>query len=1613
MSFSIEQQANETLTQVKENFTQHFSALESQQLGIFCDIFFHAVAAEEIVTWGEKTDIYACLLHHWQSLQQYQKEHVFLKVFNPHFEQQGWQSKHSIINVLIKDMPFLVDSLQMLLNRLGLTFHRIIHPVFLTQRDSNGQLIALYTLENPPNKTETLRQECLLHIEIDRHSEIAALTVLQQHIANTLQQVRFAVEDWQAMRQLLTQSIESLQSIANLQTEHLEQIEFLQWLLNNHFIFLGVCDYQFDEQQSLQLKQESCLGIAKNPTIFPQQAVLTDALQNWFTEQTKFLLLSKSYQQSIIHRPAYMDYIAIKCFDKTGTMIGERRFLGLYTSLAYRETIRTIPLIRQKVNNVFQAAGYPPHSHAGKTLINILESYPRDELLQMDESSLLKNAVGIVQVQERQRLRLFIRADLYGNFFTCLVFAPRERYNSEVRKAMQLLLKQSLQAENVEFYVTLSESILAQVYFIVHLAEGKTASLENFDVAYLEQQLAHLIQRWQDVLRSYLIAHYGEEQGTRWFNAYEMAFPIAYQADFNARQAVYDIERLESLNAECELTLSLSRPLENPNVLYLKLFTQTLIPLSKILPMLENLGVCVFNERSYTIQATHKSTLWIQEFSLQLDNVALSALKERELSALQNDFQALFIRMWRAEVENDSFNRLVLLAAMHWREVVIFRAYCKYLKQTGINFSQAYMEQAIIRNPNIARILLNLFYLRFQPDSLFDEENRQANFKQLQTQLRAALEQVSSLDEDRILQRFAALIQATLRTNYFQINAKGEEKAYLSFKFDSHQIPELPEPRPLFEIFVYSPRVEAVHLRGGKVARGGLRWSDRLEDFRTEILGLVKAQQVKNALIVPVGSKGGFVVKRAVEPSERQAEGIACYETLIRGLLDLTDNLSPTGIIPPAAVVRYDADDPYLVVAADKGTASFSDIANKIALEYGFWLGDAFASGGSAGYDHKKMGITARGAWEATKRHLRSLQIDSQTQCFTAVGIGDMSGDVFGNGMLLSETIQLIAAFDHRHIFIDPQPDPARSFAERQRLFALPRSSWADYDAQILSAGGGVYARTQKAIQLSAPAAQCLGLTAQRAYAPNEIIKAILTAPVDLLWNGGIGTYVKASSEHHLDVGDRTNDGVRVNGQDLRCKVVVEGGNLGFTQLGRIEFALTGGKIHTDAMDNSGGVNCSDNEVNIKILLNALVAEGELTHKHRNQVLAEMTHDVAKLVIHNNYLQMQAIALAHHHALHWLDVHSRFIRDLEKRGKLARELEKLPSDKQLAERRAMQQGLTLPELCVLLAYSKIDLYEALLHSSLPDMEDALLHQILVEYFPPLLSQRFATHLAQHRLRREIIATELTNRVINYGGSLFVFLLKEETGATEAEICTAFMMAWEIFDLGQAWQAIEQLPASVSSELTTELMLLLRKVMDRASRWLLRHYRAPLTMSTTIASFKAGQQQLVEHWLHYLPTNEQETLLNQTVHWEQQGIPAPLAQHLSRLESSLAILDIVTVANTTQLALTEIAPLYFELNHLLKLQWLRHQISALPRDNQWTALARAALRDELNRTHRELTLSVLNLETQQTAAEQWQTWQQQKQALLSRCLTVLNELASIEKPIFAMLSVAVREIRNLL
>ncbi|MEU1423768.1 NAD-glutamate dehydrogenase [Kitasatospora sp. NPDC005751] len=1610
--------------------------LSNGALTAYLHHYYLHTAPEDLVD-RDPVDVYGAAASHYRLGLKRPQGTAEVRVHTPSVEENGWSCGHTVVEVVTDDMPFLVDSVTNELSRQDRAIHIVIHPQLVVRRDITGKLLEILDIDACARSQAAGTEwpadavvESWMHIEVDRETDRDDLRAIEADLRRVLGDVREVVEDWTKMRESALRLADELaeEPPAHLPEQEVgEAWELMRWLADDHFTFLGYREYDLVEHEGeevLKAVAGTGLGILRSDPLShdDDHHPVSEAFGRLSApvrakaHEKKLLVLTKANSRSTVHRPAYLDYVGVKKFDANGEVVGERRFLGLFSAAAYTESVSRIPVVRRKVQDVVLSSGFSTESHDGRDLVQILETFPRDEIFQTPAEELLQIATSVLYLQERRRLRLFLRQDEYGRYFSALVYLPRDRYTTRIRLRLMDILMQELNGASIDYTVWSTESVLTRLHFVVRVTPGsELPHLTDAEIERIEGKLAEAARFWMDGFNDQLHLELGEERAAELSRKYANAFPDGYRADFTARTAVADLKQIESLHGEGDFRLNLYQPVgAGDDERRFKIYrVGGPISLTEVLPVLQRLGVEVLDEHPYALTRSDQTTAWVYDFGLRLREAV-------ELTDEARDrFQETFAATWTGKAENDGFNELVLTAGLTWRQAMMLRAYAKYLRQAGSTFSQDYMEDALRNNTHSTRLLVNLFEARLSPShQLGAAELTDAILEELS----GALDEVASLDEDRILRSFLHLIKATLRTNFFQHTGEaGAWHSYVSMKFDPKAIPDLPAPRPAFEIWVYSPQVEGVHLRFGKVARGGLRWSDRREDFRTEILGLVKAQMVKNTVIVPVGAKGGFVAKQLPDPSVDRdawlAEGISSYKTFISALLDITDNLKGGEVVHPADVVRHDEDDTYLVVAADKGTATFSDIANGVAESYGFWLGDAFASGGSAGYDHKGMGITARGAWESVKRNFRELGHDTQSEDFTVVGIGDMSGDVFGNGMLLSEHIRLVAAFDHRHIFLDPNPDAAVSYAERRRLFELPRSSWDDYDKSLISTGGGVFPRSAKSIQLTSQVRAALGVEESR-LTPAELMKRILQAPVDLFWNGGIGTYVKASTETNAEVGDKANDAIRVNGEQLRVRVVGEGGNLGCTQLGRIEYAASGGPqgaggwINTDAIDNSAGVDTSDHEVNIKILLNQVVGDGDMTVKQRNQLLAEMTDEVGHLVLRNNYAQNVVLANAVAQATSMVNVHSRMINRLERDGRLDRGLEFLPTERQIRERQQNGRGLSQPELSVLLAYTKITLADELLATELPD--DPFFRTALHEYFPSALRARFAEAIDNHALRREIITTLIVNDTINRGGCTFAFRLKEETGATYEEIARTHTAARAVFSLEQIWSEIEALDNRVPAGAQTRMRLHSRRLVERATRWMLNNRRQPLDIAGTIEFFHDRVNQV---WGSLpKPLRGEDLAWFESVYGElaAAGVPEELATRIAGLSSTFPTLDITEVADRSGKDVAEVAELYYDLADRLQITHLLDRIIELPRTDRWSSMARAAIREDLFAAHAALTADILACGPEgATPEERYTAWAELNSTLLNRAKSTLDDIRGSDNYELSSLSVAMRVIRTLL
>ncbi|MCK6265031.1 NAD-glutamate dehydrogenase [Vibrio sp. ZSDE26] len=1564
---------------------------------------FSNIAQEDLIERNE-SDLYGAVVSLWHHINEKKPEDVSVRVFNPTVSRQGWQSTHTIVEMIVPDSPFLVDSVKMALSRLDLSSHLMLHGPTQIERNKKGQTVGINSGDGA--------YQSLFHIEVDRLSAKETMASLKTELLSIVTDTGLVVKDWLLMVEKLeevTNTVVAQQKIIESKDDRYDDtVKFLRWLGDHNFTFMGYKEYDLvniDGDTVLSPTEDVGLGLFADSSRV-RATKLSDFTDSARLEAMKefLLIVTKGNTQCRIHRPAYTDYIGIKKFDKKGKVIGEHRFTGLYTSAVYNQSVESIPLIREKVERILDLSGYRDGSYSYKALHNILENYPRDELLQAKENELLEVGMGVVQMQDRDMLRLFVRKDPFGRFFSCMVYVTKDRYNTELRRQTQRILQQYFGCEQeVEFTTYFSESPLARTHYIVRVDNNNM----DVDVKKIEHNLMEASSTWDDRLSQAIVANFGESSGLSLSKEYMRAFPRSYKEDMMPGSAVADIERLEALNDDNKLGMLFYRPQEeaaDSKAVKLKLYHRDEpIHLSDVMPMLENLGLRVIGESPYEVRKVNGQTYWILDFSMLHKSDRSVDLREA-----RDRFQQAFAAIWEGDLESDGFNRLVLGASLSGREISILRAYARYMRQVGFPFSQQYIEETLSHYPHIAKGLVDLFVKRFDPKS----KGSQKGQNDLVTKLTEQLDHVESLDDDRIIRRYMEMITATLRTNYYQLGENKQPKPWLSLKMKPSDIPEIPQPVPAFEIFVYAPDIEGVHLRGGKVARGGLRWSDRQEDFRTEILGLVKAQQVKNTVIVPVGAKGGFVCKRQHNFTGRDeifAEGQRCYKRFIRALLDVSDNVIDGEISPPKNVVRHDEDDPYLVVAADKGTATFSDLANSVSEEYNFWLGDAFASGGSNGYDHKAMGITAKGGWESVKRHFREMGINCQTTDFTVIGVGDMAGDVFGNGMLLSKHIRLQAAFNHLHIFIDPNPDSAKSWKERDRLFNLSRSGWDDYNEKLISKGGGVFSRRAKSITLTPEIQKMIG-TKKGSMTPNELIKKILSMEVDLLWNGGIGTYVKASSETHTDVGDRANDSLRVDGQEVKAKVIGEGGNLGMTQLGRIEFALSGGRVNTDFVDNVGGVDCSDNEVNIKIFLNGLVTHGDLTVKQRNKILESMEEEVGVIVLDDAYCQAESISVTEKQGVSLVKEQIRFIHTMEKSGHLDRALEYIPDDETLLEREKQGKALTRPELSVLIAYGKMTLKEDLVHDDIAN--DEFHAKNLVNYFPEELRRNYSQYMDNHPLRAEIIATVLANQMVNEMGCNFVTRLQEETGSSIVDIANAYVAAREIYGLGDVLVKTRALDNKADSDAQYDVLFYVRRTLRRLARWILRNRPGKQSVKELINLYQSDVDAITNQLDSMLVKEEVEEHAEMAKRWVEKGISADLAKYVSRLSSLYSVLDISTVAREKGKTIEQTAKLYYNLGDRLSLHWFLKQINGQAVDNNWQALARAAFREDLDWQQRQLTGQVMSCSCDPDkfdVIKALDDWIVSNEVSLHRWENILNEFKVGSVHEFAKFSVALREL----
>ena len=1604
MKTKITRQKQELVDRVCEHIQLKMPQKKAAMIQKFAQGFFANMPPRDL-TLHTVESLYGMAVSFWNFGDHKSPNEAKIRVYNPTIEDFGWNSPHTMVEIISEDQVFLVDSITQALTSNDYTVFLTTHPVFMVERDQAGKITHL-----DEQNAEIGQAESFIQLQINEQSDPNSFKNIQKQLQDVLRDLNLAVNDWAAMRTEISTALEEMEkNPPPLPIEEREEARaMLTWMRDDNFTFLGYIEYR-----TITGSNDTILEVIPNTNL----GLLRITKRHIFGERAhpdkSLLMINKTNLKSTVHRAVHMDALFLKIFDAAGIPCGEKIFCGLFTSAAYSGQARFIPVLRQKLQAITDRSGYKPNSHDAKRLGHILETLPRDELFQGSIDELFNISMGILNLQERHRTALFVRHDSFERFVSCLIYTPRDGFDTALRHRMQKILEEFYQGPVTASYISLTDDVLSRLHMVVRTTPG---TLADRDSAEVEAKIVAVARSWTNHLQDALFGAMGEGRGLSLLRRYRNAFSTAYKETYSAQEAVRDIIEIEQVIQTGQLGIYLSQPLEaEPHEAKLK-FTSvgSSLPLSDVLPIIEHMGFRALAEipteiHPLTSDNETQSEVWCHEFLIHsADNRPINVAEVR------HQIEDTVARVWTGEMEDDNFNRLVLIPGLTWRSVVIIRAYAKYLRQAAFTISQDYISDALARHQTVTRDLIALFSNRFDPDYAFADQRAQ-KAAGLHEQIEAALDKIENLDDDRILRRYLNLIDSTLRTNFYQPDADGNIKSYLSLKINSQQIDELPKPRPMVEIFVYSPRVEAVHLRGGIVARGGLRWSDRREDFRTEILGLVKAQMVKNAVIVPLGSKGGFYVKRPPTRGGREAflaEGIECYKIFMKGMLDITDNLHGHTILPPPSVIRHDQDDPYLVVAADKGTATFSDIANSISQDYGFWLDDAFASGGSVGYDHKKMGITARGAWESVKRHFREMGHDTQREKFTCIGVGDMSGDVFGNGMLLSEHICLLAAFNHQHIFIDPNPDNLKnSWVERKRIFDLPRSSWADYNRDLLSTGGGIFERKAKTIEISTEMRERFDITAKR-LTPTALIQALLTASVDLLWFGGIGTYIKAGDETNADVGDRATDAIRVSGKDVRAKVIGEGANLGVTQYGRIEYAHNGGCINTDAVDNSAGVDCSDHEVNIKILLGMVVQSGDITTKQRNELLETMTDEVADLVLRDNYLQTLALSMMQRLGTRHMDPAQRFIRRLERSGRLDRANEFLPDDETIIERRSTRRGLTRPEISVLLAYSKMEIYELILASELPD--EPLLVGDLLAYFPIILQKRFADEIKTHRLRREIIATVVTNALVNRTGPTFVSELERRTGRKAAEIARAFTIVRDVFNLEVLWQEIEALDNKIPSELQYEMMFEVERLVDRVTLWFLRNGHHPLDISENVATYKPGLTALSKALPDLISLENQHVVDRRCKKFRTKGVSESLSRQVGQLTQLSPGCDIVRIAHRADWPVEQVGGIYFALGARFGFDWLRWAASDVPMESHWHDMAVSAIIDDSVVVQIELVQKILAAaKKKEQDQDLLENWIENHAEAARHVEDMLHEMKTVGSADVAMLAVANRELRILL
>ena len=1539
-------------------------------------------------------DLYNHVLSAYNFISLKGHERSKIRIFNPNQSDHGFESYYTIIEIANIDAPFLVDSTVGYLDKYSIEIINIIHPTYLINRDISGNITKISC--DKKDRNESIIQ---FHIDkINNDIEIENFTKGLEHVIET---VNLVVAQWKNMLEVVKSCKSQIDNAVKIVDDvyQLQEIkDFIDWMVSGNFVLLGVKEFDIKKndksQHILEEVKDREFGVFCSQYDEMRPSVINSTIPE-IEESVKnpyIIEILKSRYRSKIHRIANAERVRIQKISPSGKVIGEYRIIGLFTSSAYNQSMNLIPIVRKKALKVIMDSGFIRGSHNYKDLVTVLEFYPRDELFQICHKDLLKNAVGIVSICGRSKVKFFARKDKFERFVSCLIFTPKDRSNSELRSKIRNYLAQIYKGEVADFFVQINDTNLVRIHIIIR----NNSQIPNVDEIEVEKEITKMTRIWIDDLLQTIRAKYSEEMALDIYSKYKNSFSVSYKNRFNARRAAIDISYIEECINEDKAIFKFyksSKDLDR-DIIELKIYNpHQELPLSKIMPILNSFNLDVIKEHTYPIDINkegrirEKKVVWINYFNLKLGEKSVKYSYKLRLN-----FEKAISLIWSKIIECGDLNKLLISADLNWKQIYMLRAYTRYIYQTDLKYKTNYIADTLNKHHNITRNLVELFEVRFNPYLAINIKNRDDQVNIISARIKSQLSKVSDAIEDSVIRSYFLAIMATLRTNYYQSKISGGFKGYISFKFNSKEMPNLPLPRPFAEIFVYSNEVEAIHLRGGKVARGGLRWSDRVQDYRTEILGLMKAQMTKNAVIVPEGSKGGFVVKKDLSNLSRSKSEevvIECYKTFLRGVLDITDNVINNKISHPKSCIIYDDSDPYLVVAADKGTATFSDTANSISNEYNFWLGDAFASGGSYGYDHKKMGITAKGAWVSVMRHFREIGFDTQSQDFTCVGIGDMMGDVFGNGMLLSKHIRLVAAFNHMHIFIDPNPDSAKSYKERQRLFKLDRSSWMDYDKSLISKGGAIFERKAKSIKITPEIANILDIK-DKELSPSKLINAILKAPVDLLWNGGIGTYVKSTAESDLDAGDKANDDLRVNGNELRCKVIGEGGNLGLTQKGRIEYALNGGLANTDAMDNSAGVDCSDHEVNIKIALFDALAKEKISFLKRNKILESMTQNVSDLVLKDNNMQTQAISIANSMGYLALGEQGKFLDRLEKNGELNRDIEFLPSNKEIDRRQNDKIGMTRPELCVMLSYAKIGIYKNILQSNL--VKDKYFNKYLFNYFPEIMQSDFIDEITNHQLSKEIISTQLTNLIVDRAGITFVDQLVQETGYDVDKIAKSFIIAIESFELNKIWSSIELLSGKVSHEIIVEMFQSSIKLLERSVKWLLKK-QFSAKIENDIKKYKKSANDLWLFLSQVLAKASRQDYEEKAKRLHVNKVPNELSYKIAAMDPIASAFDIWEISQSSKIELKVIAKIYFEVGTRFYLKKLRSRIAKLNLENHWHKISSKAILDDLYNYQMKISKSVVDFmcDNDKSNIDSIESWIKNCQFIVDRYDNFINEI----------------------